>query len=172
MDSKLWQDIRNGDANAMKLLYQNSYQERYAYGFKIIADKDKVKDCLHEVFSDIWQKRSRIGEVSQVKAYLKTCVRHQLFKAIKQDQRTDQLNKQEYSYEQLLIAAENHANAKIKMWKAINKLTPMQREVIKLKFYEDLSYEAISIMLKLKPRTIYNHIYAAICALRTELSKS
>ncbi len=178
MDSKLWQDIRNGDANAMKLLYQNSYQELYAYGFKIIADKDKVKDCLHEVFSDIWQKRSRIGEVSQVKAYLKTCVRHQLFKAIKQDQRTDQLNNQEYehlaenSYEQLLIAAENHANAKIKMWKAINKLTPMQREVIKLKFYEDLSYEAISIMLKLKPRTIYNHIYAAICTLRTELSKS
>ena len=78
----------------------------------------------------------------------------------------------ENSYEQLLIAAENHADAKIKMWKAINKLTPMQREVIKLKFYEDLSYEAISIMLKLKPRTIYNHIYAAICTLRTELSKS
>ncbi|MFC3562629.1 RNA polymerase sigma factor [Pedobacter jamesrossensis] len=65
------------------------------------------------------------------------------------DQKTDQIKDQDFahltenSYEQLLIAAETDAAAKVKMWQAINKLTPMQRESIKLKFFDDLSYEAI-----------------------------
>lgn len=174
MDPKIWQNIRNGDAAAMRILYQECYQELYAFGFRILADKDKIKDCLHEIFCDIWQKRAQIGEVNNIKAYLKTCVRNQLLKEIKQDQKIDQINDQEFahltenSYEQLLIATETDADAKVKMWQALNKLTQTQREIIKLKFFEDLSYEAISITLKLKPRTVYNHVYSAICTLRGE----
>jgi RNA polymerase sigma-70 factor (ECF subfamily) len=70
----------------------------------------------------------------------------------------------------LLIAAETDANLKAKMWRAINELTPMQREIISLKFFEELNYDAIAVMLKLKPRTVYNHMHAAISALRDELS--
>ena len=176
MDPKIWQNIRNGDALAMKTLYQECYQELFAFGFRIIADKDKIKDCLHEIFCDIWQKRAQIGEVNHIKAYLKTCVRNKLLKEIKLDQKTDHISDQEFehltenSYEQLLIASETDANSKAKMWRAINELTPMQREIINLKFFEELNYDAIAVMLKLKPRTVYNHVYAAICKLRDELS--
>lgn len=176
MDPKIWQNIRNGDALAMKTLYQECYQELFAFGFKMVADKDKIKDCLHEIFCDIWQKRSQIGEVNHLKAYLKTCVRNKLLKEIKLDQKTDQISDHEFehltenSYEQLLIAAETDADSKAKMWRAINELTPMQREIINLKFFEELNYDAIAVMLKLKPRTVYNHVYAAICKLRDELS--
>ncbi len=176
MDPKIWQNIRNGDALAMKTLYQECFQELFAFGFKMIADKEKVKDCLHEIFCDIWQKRAQVGEVNHVKAYLKTCVRNRLLKEIKLDQKTDQISGQEFeyltenSYEQLLISAETDADTKVKIWRAINELTQMQREIIKLKFFDELNYEAIAMMLKLKPRTVYNHMYAAICKLRDELS--
>lgn len=174
MTPQIWHKIREGDATAMKALYQQCYQELYAYGFRMVADKDKIKDCLHEVFCEIWQKRESLGEVLNVKAYLKTCVRNKLLSVIKHDQKTDLIDQDqqfealaERSYEELLIAAETDADAKHKMWQAINQLTPMQREIIKLKFFDELSYEAISIALNLKPRTIYNHIYTAICALRS-----
>jgi len=176
MNSEIWQNIRNGDADAMKILYQGCYQELFAFGFKMVADKDQIKDCLHEIFCDIWQKRRQIGEVINVKAYLKTCVRNKLLKEIKLIQKTDQVSEQEFEhlaenpYEQLLIAAETDANLKAKMWRAINELTPMQREIISLKFFEELNYDAIAVMLKLKPRTVYNHMHAAISALRDELS--
>lgn len=178
MYSKTWQEIRNGDPDAMKLLYQGCYQELYAFGFKMIADKDSVKDCLHEIFCDIWQRRALIGEVINVNAYLKTCVRNHLLKKIKQEQKTTQINEQdlenltEHSYEQLLIDSEIDADSKAKMWRAINKLTPTQREIVKLKFFDELNYEAISLMLNLKPRTVYNHIYTAICTLKSELRKN
>lgn len=174
MTPEIWQKIREGDAAAMKALYQQSYQELYAYGFRVVADKDKIKDCLHEVFCEIWQRRDNIGEVISVIAYLKTCVRNKLLSVLKQDLKTDPLDQDqqfealaERSYEELLISAETDADAKIKIWQAINQLTPMQREIVKLKFFDELSYEAIALALNLKPRTVYNHIYAAICALKS-----
>lgn len=174
MNSDTWQNIRNGDPDAMKILYQDCYQELYAFGFRMLADKDKVKDCLHEIFCEIWQKRANISEVNHVKAYLKACVRHKLLKEIKQDQKTDRFDADfdhlsESSYEQLIIAAENDVNSKVKLWKALDLLTLAQREVINLKFFEELSYEAIAILLKLKPRTVYNHIYTAMGILRKAL---
>lgn len=176
MNPEIWQRIRNGDAAAMRSLYQDCYQELYAFGFRMLADKDKIKDCLHEVFCEIWQIRDTIGEVTHIKAYLKVCLRNKLLKQIKQDQRieslTDDVNLPQLaqsSYEQLLIESESDADKKIKLWQALELLTPAQREVIKLKFFDELTYEAIAIVLKLKPRTVYNHIYAAICVLRKAL---
>lgn len=176
MTPEIWQSIQNGDATAMRTLYQGCYQELYAFGFRMLADKDKVKDCLHEVFCEIWQKRSTIGEIIHIKAYLKTCVRNKLLKEIKQDQKIERLpvdfeltELTQKSYEQLLIESESDADAKVKLWKALDMLTTAQKEVIKLKFFDDLSYEAISILLKLKPRTIYNHMYVAIGVLREAL---
>lgn len=175
MDPKIWEYIRNNDAAAMKTLYQSCYQELYVFGFRLVADKEKVKDCLHEIFCEIWLKRNQIGEIQNIKAYLKTCIKNKLLQVIKQDQKSEPFNDQDFlhltenSYEQLLIATETAADGKIKLWKAINALTPTQKEIIKLKYFEELSYEAISIMLKLKPRTVYNHVHSAICMLRAQL---
>ena len=71
MTPEIWQNIRDGDAVAMKALYQQCYQSLYAYGFRVLPDKDKIKDCLHEVFCEIWQRRAKLGEVVNVEAYLK-----------------------------------------------------------------------------------------------------
>lgn len=176
MTPEIWQQIREGDSNAMNSLYQTCYQELFAFGFKLLPDKDKVKDTLHELFCDIWQRRGEIGQVMHVKAYLKTCVRNKLLKEINQNLKIESLGDQELenitvaSYEQLLIESEIDTAAKEKMWNALQQLTHTQKEVIKLKFYDDLSYEAIAILLKLKPRTVYNHVYSAICTLRSALS--
>jgi len=176
MDSEIWQNIRNGDSSAMRTLYQGCYQDLYAFGFRMLPDKDKIKDCLHEIFSEIWQKRENIGDVKHIKAYLKACVRNKLLKEIKQDQLIERLPNNldlvdltVHSYEQLLIESENESDAKKRLWNALDLLTPMQREVVKLKFFDELNYEAIAILLKLKPRTVYNHMYAAIGVLRKAL---
>lgn len=178
MDPEVWCRIRNGDVAAMKSLYQSSYQELFVYAFKIIGDKDKVKDSIHELFCEIWQNREKMAQVLHVKAYLKTCVRNKLLREMnlaKQftpllDER-DVLEYQEYSYEQLLIKAQDKEVDQIKLTAALAKLTHAQKEIVRLKFYEGLSYEAIAVLLKLKSRTIYNHVFAALGILRKELKK-
>ena len=177
MKSILWHNIREGDSGAMKILYQDCYQELYAYGFRMLADKELIQDVLHEIFTNIWINRKNLSEVSHVEAYLKTTLRNKLlrelsthknFTAIEDEPSVQALS--ELSYEALLIESQFIEERKAKMAIALDKLTPTQREIIKLKFYESLSYEAIAEKLNLKHRTVYNHIYAAICTLRIELA--
>ena len=176
INNDIWNAIRNGNTAAMKMLYQESYSDLYAYGFSIIADGDKTKDALHELFCELWQSRSSLSEVHHVKAYLKTCLKHKLGRAISLEKQTssidDHLSAQdlkELSYEELLIATQTENDAKIQLWQAIHKLTPTQREIIDFKFFKGLNYDAIALLLGLKPRTVYNHVYTALCALRSAL---
>lgn len=176
MGPDTWNKIRNGDADAMKVLYQECFQELYVYGFRIIADKDLVMDCLHEVFCEIWLKRKTINEVSYIKSYLKTCVRNRLLKEITESKNLETLDEDQIkelegdqSYEFLLIASQEGEERRIRIGTALEQLTKMQRKVIVLKFYEGLSYEQIAVKLNLKPRTVYNHVFIALTTLRNAL---
>lgn len=178
MQADLWQSIRNGSTTAMKTLYQDCYQELYAHAFRILPDKEKVKDILHELFCELWDNRKTLSEVVQVKAYLKTSVRNLVLKQIKRDQQVEKIENQpeislftEYAYEQLLIESQYFEEQKLQIWSAINKLTPTQRDIISMKFYQGLSYEAIAARLQLKPRTIYNHVHMALSRLRIGLKR-
>jgi len=173
MYTDLWDKIRLGDTLAMKTLYQACYQQLYVYGFKLIADKEKTKDSIHELFCELWERRNSLQTVNHVPAYLKTCLRNKLLKQLKQDTLTGSMDDfpeieglKEFSYEDLLIAAQQDAASQYKLRMGIDQLTPTQREVIKLKFFDGLDYETISQMLNLKHRTVYNHVHAAITQLR------
>lgn len=176
MSADLWQQIRGGDTGAMKTLYQEYYQELYTYGFRIIADKDKVKDCLHEVFCELWLKRESIHEVVYVRSYLKTCVRNRILKEIAKEKNLVSLSEEdghellgEESYEYLLIELQEGEERRGRVGAALKSLTRMQRQIIRLKFYEGQSYEQIAAQLQLKPRTVYNHVYTAISTLRAAM---
>ena len=173
MHTDLWDKIRMGDTSAMQALYQACYQQLYVYGFRLIADKEKTKDNIHELFCELWEKRNSLHAVNHVTAYLKICLRNKLLKQMKQDTLTDSMddlneieNLQEHSYEELLIAAQQDAASQYKLKMGIDQLTPTQREVIKLKFFDGLDYETIAQKLNLKHRTVYNHVHAAITQLR------
>lgn len=177
MQVNLWDKIRNGDSSAMKSLYQTSYQELYVYGFKLIGDKEKTKDAIHELFCEFWDRRANLPVVLQLMPYLKICVRNKLLKQIKLDSVTlnlpDTFETKEtiqQSYEALLISNQAHSEKRKQLQAGIEKLTKMQREVLQLRFYQGLSYEEISHLLDLKIRTVYNHIHSALNVLRENLA--
>ncbi len=173
MHTELWDKIRIGDTQAMKTLYQACYQQLYAYGFRLIADKEQTQDGIHELFCELWEKQNTLPQVSQVLAYLKICLRNKLLKQLKKGLLTQSMNNFtetenliEFSYEDLLIAAQQDEAGKRELRLGIAQLTATQREIIKLRFFEGLDYQAIALKLNLKPRTVYNHVHTAITKLR------
>ena len=54
---------------------------------------------------------------------------------------------------------------------AIESLPPKCREVFRLSYIEDLSNREIGEQLGISPRTVENHMYAALKQLRRKLSK-
>ncbi len=177
MQINLWDRIRSGDSSAMKSLYQMSYQELYVFGFKLIADREKTKDAIHELFCEFWEKHDRLPVVLQLMPYIKICLRNKLLKQIKNDAVSLTLSETfeveetiQQSYETLLIASQKNAEKKRQLEIGLLKLTKMQKQVLQLRFYDGNSYEQIAKLLDLKVRTVYNHVHNALSILRDQLS--
>ncbi|MDX5421341.1 MAG: sigma-70 family RNA polymerase sigma factor [Hymenobacteraceae bacterium] len=174
MDTEIWEKIRQGDKDAFMQLYQGQYQQLFTFGCRVHANRELVKDCIHEMFCEIWNGRQNVQQVSNSRAYLFTYLKRKILKELQKvgspqhalapeqlEQHTHEL-----SYEDLLIGSQADEEVRAKLQKVLQKLTKTQLEVIRLKYYESLSYEEVATALQIQPRTAYNQVYEALKLLR------
>ena len=165
------------DRNAFLALYKSHYQALFSYGIALTANRELTKDCLQELFLEIWNKQSTPSkEIRNVRSYLFTWLRRKIFHELtiqsgetRKNERAEGFAMKELCYEELLIAFQQSEEKKEKLRSALKKLTKQQLEMIRLKFFENLSYSEIAARTSLTPRTIYNLIYEAIRRLRASM---
>lgn len=178
--SLVWKKIIEGDKNALSELYKQHYLGLINYGIKIIENRDLVNNCLMQMLLDFWDKRSKLSEVDNVRSYLMTSLRRAILQAIEIEKRREIKHKEslqdsysyEWSYEEYLMKLQSDNNLKSKIAKAMEKLTGRQKELIRLKFFDNLSYDEIAEQNGITKRTAYNIIYDAIKILKEELHKN
>ena len=174
MPANIWNQMAGGDKDAFMTLYEGHYQALFCYGFSLSADRELTKDCIQELFLEIWNTRASLNkEVKNVRSYLFTWLRRKISREcarLAKERLTDELAEDypflQSSYEELLIAFQQSEEKKEQLRAALKKLTKKQLEMIKLKFFENLSYRSIAAQTSLTPRTVYNLIYEAIRHLR------
>ncbi len=169
-----WHDMISGDKDAFLAIYQEHYRSLFSYGFTITADRELTKDCVQELFLDIWNKRQTLNkDVDNLQSYLFTWLRRKISRTQtklsreKSSERGREVNDTKvFCYEELLIAFQQSEEKKEQLSRALSTLTAKQLEMVRLKFFENLSYAQISEKTNLTTRTIYNLIYEAINRLR------
>lgn len=178
MKNIYWDNMINGDKAAFLSIYHNHYRALFYYGFSLTADRELTKDCIQELFLDIWNTRPTLNkEVENIQSYLFTWLRRKisrtqsrLLKEKSYEQSREVNETKEFSYEELLIAFQQTEEKKEQLSRALETLTKKQLEIIRLKFFENLSYAAISEKTSLSTRTVYNLIYVAISRLRESMT--
>lgn len=170
-DAELWEEILNGDKKCFQILFEKQYRSLMLFGLGVRADKELIKDMIQELFLEVWKKRNQLPKVEKVSAYLKQILKRKILKKLSKESKF-QSNKQVdptsliLSYEALLIQQENKNAIHSKLLKAFQQLTPKQKEIIQLRFYEGLSYEEIAEKNHTQKRTIYNQVHSAIKILK------
>ena len=172
-----WKEMKEGNKKAFLEIYKQHYQSLFSYGFSISGDKEITKDSLQEMFLELWNTRSSLNpEVSNIRTYLCTWLRRKInamhLKHKKEkdaEDATDANGDNEYSYEDLVIAFEESTAKKEKMARALQSLSKKQIVIIRMKYFENLSYEEISTKTSLTVRTVYNTVFSAIKRLREEI---
>lgn len=173
-ERNFWEKMRSGDQQALFELYSLMYFHLIRFGLKISPDDELVKDAVNQIFLNLWEKRSRLPSVDNVKAYLMTtlrrCILDQLFYLNRTNTALGKMiaesGDEEASYEEILIRGQQDDDVKKKLGLAIQQLSPRQMELIRLKFFEGLSYEQIAEKTSQTIKTSYNTIYDAIRILR------
>ncbi len=178
MESNYWCNIIDGDKEAFLIIYHKYYRTLFSYGFSLTADRELTKDCIQELFMDIWKERSTLNkDVENIQSYLFTWLRRKISrKQIRLSKDRDYQHSvegnhgSEFCYEELLIAFQQTEEKKEQLKRALGTLTKKQLEIIRLKFFENLSYSQISEKTSLTTRSVYNIIHLAITRLREAMT--
>lgn len=169
LDILLWKQYQQGDEGAFGLIFRRLYPLLFQFGSKITPNTALLEDCIQELFTELWQHRSQT-DVQSVKAYLLKALKYKLLRALQKKMQTVDNAEKEYgfelSHESLLIIAEENKEQTGKVLNAFEQLSHRQKEIIYLKFYQDLTYEEISEIMNINYQVSRNLLYQAIKALK------
>jgi RNA polymerase sigma factor (sigma-70 family) len=175
-DILLWESFRNGDKEAFAALFRAHYEALFRYGSKFSPDSELLEDCIQELFIELWQAKSRTPVMS-VKAYLLKSLKYKLLRTFSQRGKLVQLTDKdgpsfEWSHETLLIAEQEDVEKRRRVMDALGRLPARQKEIIYLKYYQNLSYEEVSEIMNINYQVARNLLYQAIKSLKNILALS
>lgn len=176
-DSELWNAFRAGDDVAFGKIARQYYRSLFSYGVKFSKDKEFVKDCIQDLFLDLWAKRETIGDTDFVKFYLLKSLRRKIHRAsLKQQWAADEEeldfeseNLGEISIEQQIIDIETNDEMLKILNQQITLLTKRQQEIIYLRFFENLDNESIAQVMSISKQSVANLLYRTIQELKEKL---
>jgi len=162
-----------GDREAFLAFYRDCYQTLFSYGFRLCSNKELTKDCLQELFLELWKSRHTLNPaVKNSSSYLMTWLRRIISRRILSDSHSATTNQHagdspgEPSYEELLIFHESDEERKKKLSAALDLLTPAQLKMIRLRFFENKSIQEIADENSISKQTVYNTVHKALVILR------
>jgi RNA polymerase sigma factor (sigma-70 family) len=174
----MWSALQAGDKNALLLIYQHFYIDFMNFGLRLTGDRGLTSDCITQSLLHLWDKRASLPPVTNLRPYLLTCLRHQIYATLRSDSRRvahalaahrfDATIEQ--SYEERLIETQTSNARRIMLEEALSKLTARERQLLCLKFFEDLEYDEIADRCGITKRTAYNLIHRALTSLRVQFT--
>ena len=174
-DILLWESFRGGDREAFATLFRNHYEQLFRYGTKFTANAGLVEDCIQELFIELWQTKNRTP-VTSVRAYLLKSLKYKLLKEHRKNRVvgpvTDGQTTFQWSHENLIIAGEEDREKTQRVINALEGLTERQKEIVYLKYYQNLGYDEISEIMNINYQVARNLLYQAIKSLRNRLPGS
>ncbi|MDN5210878.1 sigma-70 family RNA polymerase sigma factor [Fulvivirgaceae bacterium BMA12] len=157
-------------------IYDTYYDDLYRFGLRLSMNEDMTKDCIQEVFTDLWAKRDKISTISNVKGYLLKHLSRVIYAAITKDEKKKKVDKLFelqneiiFNYENRLLDDHQETLSKARLLNALQSLSKRKQQIIRLRFLEGYDYEEIASITSLKCNTVYNLSHKAIKVLRGKL---
>ncbi|WP_435354202.1 RNA polymerase sigma factor [Emticicia sp. SJ17W-69] len=178
LDGLLLEALRKDDEKALGYLFNTFYNKLYRSGLKWCLDSHLTEECIQLIFSDLWKYRQSLSEIQSFEAYLKTSLKKRIFKELQKVNSIEKINWEDaetfilstQSYEEILIKQESDSKLKIQLQTALDQLSPRQKEIIVLKYFEEMSFKEISEKTGLQTDTVYKVLHEGIKKLKGILS--
>jgi len=179
-DASLWLEMKSGDQEVFDQIYHDHVDHLIRYGYSFSQDDDVIDDCIQELFCRIWQKRILLKETDNIRYYLMASFRKELLKAIKKKSKRNSLIGKLFpettlvfsaSLETKMIQEESHHQQIKILNQCLEKLSSRQKEIVYLKYYNELSFDEIGEIMELDKKSVYNAMSKAMMILRKEMGR-
>lgn len=175
-EQALWKDMISGNKRAFENLYKQYFQALISYGFRITQNENLIEDAVQEVFINLWNNKSHLSEVSEVKFYLFRSLKNRIVRQLERDifDKSEDIDSYldfliSISEEQKKIDSEQSDAELDNLQKAISHLPLRQQEVINLKYYHDFTLDEIAKLMDVNKQSVSNLLFRSYATLRTIL---
>lgn len=163
-----------GHEEALASIIEEYYTSLYNYAFKFCHDGDLAKDCIQEVFISLWQRRDSATSIVSLKYYLLRAIKNKILKSLHRLSVNRGLSTAsaeaafqiELSTEDLLIRDEALQDRNQLVSRIVQELSSREKEIIYLKFYEQLDNNQISELMSINVQSVYNLLHRSLLKLR------
>ena len=164
--------FKTGDRDSFEEIYNEFADQLFAYGAKITTDRELLKDCIQDLFIDLYKYNPTIRNAELLEYYLYKSLKRLIIKKLKKDKRLEGFGYEHSSFN-LIFSAETDSfpeeliNEQIELLqKALKTLDDKKRELLFLKFDSGLNYNEIGDLLDMKPDTVKKQVYRILQYLR------
>lgn len=177
-DCELWRTFKAGDKTAFAQIYEQHAATLYNYGRHISPDEPLVKDCIQELFVELWNHRNNLGETDSIKFYLFKSLRRKIIYEAKRKSRFVSTDMHQPLSEAITVSlpyefphVETHLGKvhQQKLLHALEALPKRQREVIHLLFFDNLTRDEVASLMDIDLNSIYTLTWKALQTLKLKL---
>lgn len=169
-DQVLWRQFQQGSIAAFTTLVNQYSDALYGYGMRFSASEELVRDCIQDVFCVLWNRKEHLSETPCVKFYLMKALRQRIIRELPKWQHTTSLDDIVLENPSFAIDLEEDTSLPSelseKLKTHINQLSPRQKELLYLRFYEGIKQEKVAELMGLSRQSAYNLQHSALIALR------
>lgn len=177
-DTEIWTSFKKGEEWAISLVYSEHAESLYRYGLKFTSETNYIEDALQDLFAELIKNRKKIGHTDNVLFYLLKSFKRRLLRKIQTEKRfvSDKELRDYYfdvtwSIEHELIVEEVLEQKSKILLKALDELTPRQKEAIYLRFTRELDYKEVAALMDISVEACRNLISKAIYILKKWISE-
>ena len=169
----VWRRFRLGDRFAFSEIYEEFAEVLFAYGIKITSDRELVKDCIQDLFFNIYRYNIKLQQPEYLEFYLFRSLKNDLIRKLKNKNQQSSLTDENVVLFDLKFLAEqdNHEpeadELRIEaLWKILQTISPEKREMLFLKFSTGLNYAEIGEIVGMKADAVKKQVYRTLDDLR------
>jgi RNA polymerase sigma factor (sigma-70 family) len=167
-----WSRFLSGDNDAYCWLYNTYVQILYAYGLRFTADSEIIKDCIHDIFTQLYKNRQQLTTPDNVKVYLLVALKNNLIHTLNKASVYDPIHPEtawflpEPTVEEQFIDREQSDIRQKKIEELLSVLTPRQKEIIYYRFIQELGLDEICSLMELNYQSAQNLIQRSLKKIR------
>ncbi|WP_270089985.1 RNA polymerase sigma factor [Sphingobacterium sp. SYP-B4668] len=175
MGSNLIEGFANGNEGALTDIFYRLNPTLIHFAIKYLKDEDAAEEIVSDSFVKAWGLRTQFTTLENLRAFLyvttKNACLNQLRKVV-HERMTDDFQE----YEALILQDQDTLTKIIRtelvqqLYEEVENLPPLQKEIFKFSFFEELDPQEISVFLQIPISSVYMNKSRAIKALKNKLS--
>lgn len=170
---RLVAEFCDGNDRAFAELYDMHVQLLYNYGLKLTSDQELLKDCIHDVFVKVYNKRNEQTAINNFCSYLLIALKNRLLDEFRRQSFNTPNEVEEYDYRRSAddveceyIVHEREEKNIARVAHLMKRLTHRQRQAITLYYLEERKYDEICEIMKMNYHSVRNLMHRSMLKLR------